>query len=134
MRYTGIDTKRVVRKGIKPIDGKTKDFNSLFGVAVSVDDIDTFIAGYKETIEKLFGKIGQTPRRPVYKAKDLNQIFYPTGINPLEEFLTGIAKHVDALDINYAFFLKKDDETGTETPYIDIFYAEPLKRKKITAI
>jgi len=133
-RYVGIDTKRVVRKGIKLADGQTKDFNALLGVGVSVNDLDSFVKGYEKTMQGLFDKIGQKPRRPVYKAKDLNQIFYPTGINPLEEFLKGIADYTDALDIYYSFFLKKDDEHGIETPYIEIYYAEPIKRQRVTAI
>ena len=134
MRYTGIDTKRAVRKGVVGRDGKTRDFNALLGICVSVNDIGAFVKGYEETMASIFGKVDQTPRRPVYKAKDLNQIFYPTGINPLEEFMVNIAKYVDALDIHYAYFSKKDDDQGAEIPYINIYYADPLKRQQVTAI
>lgn len=133
MRYVGIDTKRVVRKGILIKDGQSKDFNALLGVSVSVNDPISFGEAYSKVMSAIFEKASFEIRRPVYKAKDLNQLFYPTSINPLDEFLKGIAPHVDALDVYYAYFL--DRESGDDLkPFIDIYYAETTKRKKVSAI
>lgn len=123
MRYLGIDTKRVVRKGALT---SGKDFNALFGVGVSVNDLDKFYIGYARTIQSIFEKANMEVRRPVYKAKDLNQLFYPKSIDHLELFIEGISPYIDALDIFYGYL--------DETKQVNVYYAEPLKKSTISAI
>jgi hypothetical protein len=136
-RTVGFDSKRAVIKGqIKNEDGTTKDFNYLFGVGVSVSEYDTFVSAYEKSMQESFAEAGLEMRRPIYKGSDLKKIFYSSGIDVFGNFIKNVAPTLSAVDYYFSYFCLKD-ETGKpqwDSEFIDVFYDDPTKRKKIKPI
>ena len=99
MSYLGIDSRKFVRKG------QIKDFMSVIGIGIEVDDYEKFKSLYVKIMEDLLKKRKIKPDKKIYKSYDLNKLgiwndFY-------YEFYDLIKDHIKKIHIFYSYFSKE---------------------------
>lgn len=126
------DSKRFIR-------GK---FQALIGVSVSVKekDLSNFCAVYDTFMKKLFEKHNIPRRRLIYKSFDLKRIFFPLGVDPIEEFVKETKENIGFLDLYYSYFKNKTlahtekENHDQVTDFVNIYYEEPEGSEQVSAI
>lgn len=100
----GIDSRIFLRDVIKR-NGVTGHFESVLGVAVKVNDYDSFNKNYRAAIEKAFSENGVEIDYQYYCASDLSDITRKYDI--LDTFSREISKYVDRIHVFYTLFSKR---------------------------
>ncbi len=121
LSVVGIDSRILVRNPIKK-DGTRGEFISVIGMAVRVQDYESFDKQYQNAMEKAFTKSGLEKKYKYYSVNDLRD--NPSKNKIIETFFENINEHIEKVHIFYTLFSKK------RAPVVKV-YGRYSRNKKI---